>query len=461
MVLLGRMGDIVACGPVAKELRRSHPSAAILWFCHPDFCDLVAAIPGVTRGVSVSYLEDIKRIEPLLQRNCSVYLNLTLPGTPMSTRGRLWGSDASGVSVNTDNYYNHGPLLHAFTRNHSFELVDEFPELLIPQETRLFVQGMGLPEKYVAVHAESVEGARNWTEEGWRALLEECSSRIPVVLVGKGKAPRFPKNGIIDYRGRLDILSTAEVVRRASLFVGIDSGPAHLANAVRAQALIILGRYRVFDRYCPYTGFFTEGRGATILQFPRECPYAESELILARLRPLLDSVQSGRSSPQHEIVRYEPDTKSNPVPEAGALIKNSMGIRCALDSVEMAEADNSIRLKGWAFDESRDAAPDYLLICRNLPDGTVQVSRTFPFTRLERPDVANHLGKVSALFCGWSAQLTFPDDCDCDVYAWFGIDGQATLLLPNQILSKKTAQISLRAKSTLIRGKFFLRRLFK
>lgn len=39
-------------------------------------------------------------------------------------------------------------------------------------------------------------------------------------------------------------------------FVGIDSGPAHLANAVQTPGVILLGRHGVFRQYMPFTGFY-------------------------------------------------------------------------------------------------------------------------------------------------------------------------------------------------------------
>jgi heptosyltransferase III len=65
--------------------------------------------------------------------------------------------------------------------------------------------------------------------------------------------------------GRLSILETAEVIRRAALYVGIDSGPAHLANAVAAPAVILLGRFFGFARYRPFSGGYADGSRATLL----------------------------------------------------------------------------------------------------------------------------------------------------------------------------------------------------
>ena len=62
--------------------------------------------------------------------------------------------------------------------------------------------------------------------------------------------------------GQSGIAETAEDdSRRAALFIGIDSGPAHLANAVKTPGVILLGRYLTWDYYMPYTGFYADVGG--------------------------------------------------------------------------------------------------------------------------------------------------------------------------------------------------------
>ena len=77
---------------------------------------------------------------------------------------------------------------------------------------------------------------------------------------------------MIDACGQLSVLGTAAVIRRASLFVGIDSGPAHFANALGPPGVILLGSYGPFAKYTPYSGRYANA-GATLLQ--HDAPVAE------------------------------------------------------------------------------------------------------------------------------------------------------------------------------------------
>ena len=65
--------------------------------------------------------------------------------------------------------------------------------------------------------------------------------------------------------GKLSIPETAAVISRARLFVGIDSGPAHLANAVGTFGVVLLGEYNLFSRYLPYTGGYGDGSNSRLV----------------------------------------------------------------------------------------------------------------------------------------------------------------------------------------------------
>ncbi|MDA4630492.1 hypothetical protein NZA98_05080, partial [Escherichia coli] len=81
---------------------------------------------------------------------------------------------------------------------------------------------------------------------------------IAVVEVGslKKQALPSPLEGTIDLVNKTPLLATAEVIRRAKFFIGIDSGPAHMANAVGVPGIILLGRIGVFRNYNPFSGHF-------------------------------------------------------------------------------------------------------------------------------------------------------------------------------------------------------------
>ena len=62
-------------------------------------------------------------------------------------------------------------------------------------------------------------------------------------------------------------MGTAELIRRADFFIGIDSGPAHMANAWRRPALLLFGRYYGSDAFNPYEGYYRDVEQLAILRY--------------------------------------------------------------------------------------------------------------------------------------------------------------------------------------------------
>jgi heptosyltransferase-3 len=98
-------------------------------------------------------------------------------------------------------------------------------------------------------------GPETWVEVG----LESCVAK------------NFP--AMINLCGQLTLNELAEAIRCSAGFVGIESGPAHIANAFERPSVILMGRYRAFERYMPYTGFLRDHAAEMLIRW--EGPAAE------------------------------------------------------------------------------------------------------------------------------------------------------------------------------------------
>jgi heptosyltransferase III len=83
------------------------------------------------------------------------------------------------------------------------------------------------------------------------------------------------------------------VIRRAAVFVGVDSGPAHLANAVGTYGIILLGHYRAYTRYMPYSGAYGDGRNARVLHNDGPASALPVARVLEALAPRLATLREG------------------------------------------------------------------------------------------------------------------------------------------------------------------------
>jgi heptosyltransferase-3 len=107
---------------------------------------------------------------------------------------------------------------------------------------------------FVAVNTGGKAAEKDWGEANWTALLRELAERLPgrgLVFVGaREDSERAERLGaawsagpVLDLCGRLGPRESAAALRRADLFIGHDSGPLHLADAVGTPAVGLLGDY--------------------------------------------------------------------------------------------------------------------------------------------------------------------------------------------------------------------------
>jgi heptosyltransferase-2 len=111
----------------------------------------------------------------------------------------------------------------------------------------------GLPAgPFVAAHVASfAHQAKRWREERFAALFERLATERGLSVVLLGSAAEAPMNArvaslapaarVVDLAGRTTLPEVLGVVAEAALFVGNDSGLAHLANAAGTPTTVVFG----------------------------------------------------------------------------------------------------------------------------------------------------------------------------------------------------------------------------
>lgn len=122
--------------------------------------------------------------------------------------------------------------------------------------TLLAEQGIGPTDDFVVVHPGTARLEKFWVPERWAEVIAFCRSELgcPCVLTGGRHDPdeqvhlaalRFALaergENCVDLAGQLDLPTLAAVLARASLVLGVDSGPMHLAAAWARPQLVLFG----------------------------------------------------------------------------------------------------------------------------------------------------------------------------------------------------------------------------
>lgn len=269
IALTEHFGDIVAAEPVTRHVRHEHPDARVSWVVGRAYRELIDTNPNVDSTIVVGCVGEWCHLARSGAFAGARVLDLHVHGRDCPRCHQTVQQPPGRREIDVTNYYRHGNLLEIFCRGAGLPPLRDAPRVYVPESARAAVDAHRLPQRYVAIHCASNQDVRDWDAAKWPQLgdLIYRAAGVPVVEVGT----RPVVTGIQDpdrYRnlcGSLSLLQTAEVIRRAEVFVGIDSGPAHLANAVGTFGVILLGHYRSYQRYMPYSGRYADGSNAHII----------------------------------------------------------------------------------------------------------------------------------------------------------------------------------------------------
>ncbi|MCD6291778.1 MAG: glycosyltransferase family 9 protein [Anaerolineae bacterium] len=115
---------------------------------------------------------------------------------------------------------------------------------------------------YVVIHAGSggYSRARRWDPQKFAVVADALADRlsVPIVIVGTkaddgAKVTAAMHHPARDLQGETDLADLVSVLRRGSLFIGVDSGVMHLAAAVGIPIVAIFGpsNHRAWAPWAP------------------------------------------------------------------------------------------------------------------------------------------------------------------------------------------------------------------
>ena len=265
IALVEHMGDIMAAEPIARAARRRFPGHRIVWVAKPAYAELAAIFPSVDRVVRVRCLT-----EAMLLHSAGAFDETW----DLHLRGRICERCCipiakPGVGPDMDTYYRFGNLATIQCLSAGIPAVPGTPVLNPPRSAVAKVDSLRLPPRFVAIHCVSSDCIRDWPAASWKRLVMIMTRDLAVDVVELGLRPLVIErdDGLArNLCGQLSILETADVIRRATLFIGIDSGLAHLANAVGTRGIVLLGTYLGLDDYMPFSGGYQYGETAELLR---------------------------------------------------------------------------------------------------------------------------------------------------------------------------------------------------
>ena len=286
LVRLSAIGDCLHAAPVASALRRAHPEAFIGWAIQEPAASLLRGHGGVdrvhlyprrTRGIG-AHLDALRRFRREL-RSCRYDAAVDVQGLTKSGLVAWWsgarrrigfrGGPAMGSRELNALFLNRRfavdlDVRHVVDRNLALlrasglagdagrDVEWRLPEYAEPASLA-FLERHGLSDgRYAVVSPGTVWRTKHWPPRRFAAAVRRLGSErgLPVVVVWAGEEERRAAEEIVAGGGDgcrvllappTDLRELATLLRHAALFLGCDSGPAHLAAALGVPCVSVFG----------------------------------------------------------------------------------------------------------------------------------------------------------------------------------------------------------------------------
>lgn len=291
VILPEHLGDLIAVEPWIRALRSQQPLARIHWLVQEPYRDWVDAHPEVDmvwteRNVLMSWL--LTRIN-LFHHT----YNLHIPRWREDSHFRVYQSNkaADQAGIHGKNYLDNRNLLAVFSElaGFAYPRADQPKVFLRVAEGQLFAQHAKRPKGYAVLHRDSLHPQKNWTCDKWLKTIAFIIEELNLDVVDVGLTDPLPlqRPRFHSMVGRTDLRQLTAIVRSARLFVGVDSGPAHLANACKIPGVILFGSFNNFRNYQVYSGWFLQKENVRIVHSPEgRVAYISVESVQAALLEL-------------------------------------------------------------------------------------------------------------------------------------------------------------------------------
>lgn len=283
-------GDIVAAEPIARQVREAHPNDYLVWVVKPSFKELVATHPNIDEAWPQPTV--LRRLLVFSSGVFDKVYNLEFWQSNLDiVSGRVHKNEvAAAKNITVFNYFEKGNLLTIFQLCANLPVQDEAPRLYIPEGDVKKIDALHLPEKLIVIHCSSNYPAKDWSVPHWEKLIywltEEAGYTVVEIGLKSKNSVHNPK--YINACGKYSLLQTAEIIRCADYFIGIDSGPAHFANAVGTYGILLFGKLNNFDSYMPYSGAYQDGTNARLLwQAGKTCSELEYDWVQAQIEAIV------------------------------------------------------------------------------------------------------------------------------------------------------------------------------
>lgn len=263
MAMDGDLGDMVASEPVLSRLNHKFKHNHITWITSKKQFAVFENHPLVDQLVDQKYT----LISYLFQKSNPFhhYFNLHLSGFRKDemTGISIVNDKADELGIHLSNYYDQHNLLEIALKLCDLEIKDAQPHIYLDD----IPCNAPFEKPYWVIHGKSNAGLRDWTDENWQNLLTKIIDtwNVKIVEIGHVNPLNFTHENFNSLVGKTSLSEMMKIVKNASFFIGLDSGPTHIANVFMVPGLILNGEFSNFKTYLSYSGMYKNSQQVKVL----------------------------------------------------------------------------------------------------------------------------------------------------------------------------------------------------
>ncbi len=272
LIQLKRIGDLILTVPAIAALRANFPDATVHLAISRSCRDLTPAIPGVDRFLVVNswayahhwlpiltsrydYCVDFTRTDRsgFLAFVSRAKKKITYERTKVRSKWRPFFYDEFVESSVRDKHTIDHHL--AFLQPLGIANTAGDLHLRVPQEAKSkaeeILSSSGIEGPFVIFHPGSARVEKFWDAERWAEVINHWRESGGQGILTSGDSPLEQthvaeiksrlREPIADLSGRIDLLTLTALIAKASLLVGVDSAPTHLAAAMQTPQIVLYG----------------------------------------------------------------------------------------------------------------------------------------------------------------------------------------------------------------------------
>lgn len=260
VVRLGGMGDILLSTPTLRALSEHFQTQEIDYIVEPGNVEAVTGIPYIRQVIPFQKRQDMKmaRLLPLLQRLRAAHYDLFLNFQP-SAKTILLSTLAvpkQTIVFRKDRLKQPetGRVRHAIAdfakelKPLGIPVTDWQLDFFVPESARRsLAQKIDLSVPYIAINPAGTRDINRWPPAHFAELIMRLEGHRVVLLGGPGDVAlaeqivALTKVPVESVAGKLTIKELGALLERARCVVTGDTGPLHVASAVRAPLVCLSG----------------------------------------------------------------------------------------------------------------------------------------------------------------------------------------------------------------------------